>query len=132
MSTFREKVLYQVIGLKLHEVGGFTDPEIVQHLLEGSGVPLRNVCVRMHPAAKARLQAMLRTLDLSLQTFLTMAIDEAISDALKIVEAEGFMAGFDQAFKEELEAERIRLVPIDGQPDNFRFDFMDESKGGEA
>lgn len=133
MVTFREKVLHKVIERELLHERGCSSPEFMLQLFEQSGAPIRNVCCRMHAADKARLEAVLSVVDMSVQEFVSDAIQEAMSAALGVIQDRGMMNWFDSEWEEKLKAEKLRLVPREDDPDQFSIEFIEgeEKKEGE-
>ncbi len=126
MVTFREKVLAKVIQREILHQEGCSSQEALLTLLEGSGLPIRNVCCRMHAADKARLEAVVELVDMSLQEFVMQAIKEAISVSLGVFEDRGMMEWFDSAFEEKLADAGLRLVPNPNQPDDHLIVAIDQ------
>lgn len=119
MVTFREKVLSKVIQREIIHQEGCSSQEAMLNLLEGSGLPIRNVCCRMHAADKARLEAVVALVDMSIQEFVTHAIKEAISVSLGVIEERGMMQWFDTVFKDNLADAGLRMVPSPTDPEDF-------------
>lgn len=128
MVTFREKILHKLIGQAMLYETGCSDPELMLQLIESSGIKVKNVCVRMNVADKARLEAVADVVDMSLQEFVTSAIGDAISEALGVLKERGTMGAFDQVYSEKLAAEQLRLVPVADDPDHFRLEMYEEPK----
>jgi hypothetical protein len=128
MVTFREKILHKCISRELLHETGCSNPEMMLNLMESSGIKVKNVCVRMNVADKCRLEAVGEVLDMSLQEFVTAAIDEAITEALGVVKDRNMSDWFDQVLTEKLANEQIRMVPIPDDPSNFRLEIYEEPK----
>lgn len=128
MVTFREKVLSKVIQREIIHQEGCSSQEVMLSIFEGSGLPIRNVCCRMHAADKARLEAVVELVDMSLQEFVMQAINEAISVSLGVISDRGMMKWFDSKWEEKLKAEKLRLVPREDDPDQFSIEFVDDEK----
>lgn len=128
MVTFREKILHKCIGRELLHETVCSDGEFALQLIESAGFKIKNVCVRMNVANKCRLESVAEVLDMSLQEFVTAAIDEAITEALGVVKDRNMSDWFDQVFTEKLANEQIRMVPIPDDPSNFRLEMYEEPK----
>lgn len=128
MVTFREKILHKCISRELLHETGCSDSEMMLQLLENSGHKVKNVCVRMHVGSKCRLEAVADVLDMSLQEFVTAAIDQGISEAVGVIKERGMTKWFDEVFTEKLANEQLRAVPMPDDPDNFRLEIYEEPK----
>lgn len=132
MVTFKDKILHKVIGRELISQQGCSDQEFMLNIIEQSGMPIRNVCVRMHAADKAQLEAVASVLDMKLQEFVSDAIREAIGAALGVMEERGMMEWFGSEFEERLAAEELRLVPDPDSKGRFTIErIKDETKEAE-
>lgn len=130
MVTFREKVFHKVIERELLYERGCSNPDTMFRLFEQSGVPIRNVCCRMHAAEKARLEAVSTVLGMSLQEFVSDAIQEAMTVALAVIQDRGMTKWFDSQWEEKLKAEKLRLVPCGSDPDQFSFESIKGEEEG--
>ena len=128
MVTFREKVLYKCIKQELFHEQCCDNPQLLQKLMESSGIKFKNVCVRMNVYDKARLEAVSDMLDMSLQEFVLDAINEALSIASDVFSERGQLATYDSMLSEKLESEHIRLVPDTEDPERFRLEMFEEEE----
>lgn len=125
MVTFRDKILHKCIAQEMLHSTGCSDSETFRQLVEMSGFPVKNVCVRMSVLEKARLEATVDMVDMTIQEFVTNAIEEAIGVACGVLETRGQMAAFNQVYESKLAAEKIRLVPDETDSNLFRFELIE-------
>lgn len=130
MVTFREKVLSKVIQREIIHQEGCSSQEAMLSIFEGSGLPIRNVCCRMHAADKARLEAVVELVDMSLQEFVMQAINEAISVSLGVISDRGMMEWFDSSFEDKLLDAGLRLVPNPRDPEDKLIQIIDQDNQG--
>lgn len=126
MVTFREKVLVKVIERQMLHERGCSSSEGMLQLIESTGMPIRNVCCRMPAADKARLEAVLAVVDMSVQEFVNDAIQDAMAAALGVIQERGMIGWFDAEWEERLKAEKMRLVPSDNDQNQFKIEFINE------
>lgn len=125
MNSFEDYVTMKVIEMKRFLQNSCSSPEMMLDLVESSGGPVRNLCVRMHASELARVNALASVLQSSKQELVMEMISGALEQALTKLEERGLYKVWEAQWETELEAQGLALSEPD-ESGNRRFTVIEK------
>lgn len=123
MNSFDDYLTMKVIENQRFIQNATSSPEMMLDLVESAGGQVRNLCVRMHAAELARVNALAAVLNASKQELVMEMIAGSMEHSISKLQERGLYKVWESQWESELEALGLALSEPDENGDR-RFEVI--------